>query len=131
MGYRHVLIAIDQVCSSDSTIKATQFFARQPETAITLLHAIKKLPSLTFYYSLVAFNNLETRYSQTVKNKLNYIAAVQDIKCNTLIDFGSTRNVIKKHTKEVNPDLIVINHGRDAKALLQSANCDMLVVSKK
>ena len=130
MAYQRILVAIDKFCSSNRTmLEASRCFARQPGASITLLHTVRQLSEFTFY-PLAAFNKLEAHYKKTAESKLNYMMAVQDLRCNTRVDFGSIKNAVKRYSEEKKPDFIVMQKGRAARSLLSFSPCDMLFVSK-
>lgn len=128
--YQRIVTAVDQVFSGNKVIKTAQLFSQNAGSVVVLLHAVKRMPSLTFYYSLVSPTNVDARYCQSMKSKLDYIAAIQDIRCHIKIDFGSTKAAIKRCCQETKADLVVVKRGRTARALLQSLSCDILVLSK-
>lgn len=128
--YQQILTAVDHVCSDSRAIQATQNLVKHQNVSVTLLHSIRKLPAFAFYLSLVSLNSLESRYSKSVKERLDYIAAIKDLPCNTHVDFGSIQSAVKKYCNHMKADLLVIEKGRAASALLQSPPCDMLVVNK-
>jgi nucleotide-binding universal stress UspA family protein len=131
MAYARILTAIGRVDSNERTLKVTQALAKHGGATVTLMHAIKALPSYTFHYSMAVLGELEKRYSQNIEKKLHYIAEAQALDCEIMVNAGTTKQAIKRACQNNGPDLIVINKGKAARALVQSAPCDVLVVSQK
>jgi len=128
--YQHILTAVDHICSDNHVIQTIKSFTKRKNVSITLLHSIRKLPTFTSYLSLVSINHLKNHYCKSIKDRLDYIAAVQDLHCNTLIDFGSVQSAVRRYCGKEPTDLVIIKKGKAARALLQSPPCDMLVVSE-
>lgn len=131
MSYQQILTAVDDIKPQEKTIKLSLLLSRSENTAVTLLHTIKKLPSFSFYQSSIAFGELESRYRKVLEEKLDYIVKVQDLDWDIKIDYQSMKSKLKKYNKELKPDLIIIKKGRAAKSLLQTLPCDLLILANK
>jgi universal stress protein A len=135
--YSHILLTTDLTDHAKKSAQKALDLAKQFGAKLTIMHAVEPLPAYAMGY--MGSINLEQELMDQAIANLSQIAKELGIpESDQRIELGSIKACILKAAYELNADLIVVgSHGRHglerllgstASAVLQGAECDVLVV---
>lgn len=135
--YRHILLAADFAEPGKKCILKAQAMAAQYKAKLTVLHAVEPLPA----YAMSYMGSVNLEEEMLAQAQLSLEKLIKDFSLtdtDARIELGSIKASILNTAKTIKADLIIIgSHGRHgferligstASAVLQGAECDVLVV---
>lgn len=136
-GYRHILLTTDFHDTEKKCVQKAAEMAQQYGAKMTLVHVVEPLPAYAMSY-MGSVNLEEEMLTQAQTNMEEFVKENGLTEVEQRVELGSIKACILKLAKDENIDLIIIgSHGRHglerllgstASAVLQGAQCDVLVV---
>jgi universal stress protein A len=136
-GYRHILLTTDFTDTGKKCVQKASAMAQQYGAKLTIVHVVEPLPA----YAMSYMGSVNLEEEMLTQAQLSLEQQVKEFSLTDVeqrVELGSIKACILKIAKDENADLIIVgSHGRHglerligstASAVLQGAECDVLVV---